>query len=273
MVGMAAVLAGSVRAPLTAILLLFELTRDYRIVLPLMAAVGLSAWLVERWRPAATQEANRQPLGLNVEKNTDPETLKRVTVSEVMCHQPLLLSSTVSVLEAGKRLMDYPAYTALVMDQTEQLLGIVTLNDIGRAITLGGEQPPMGLHPDALSEQTVGQICTTELLVAYENEPIVDAMTRMATRNLHQLPVVSRGNPQRVLGLLTREAIDLAKRMAATREAMQHYTSRLTALSETAAAELPLALPLRLKTENPGLSTREPELDHRLENKEFISRN
>jgi len=41
MVGMAAVLAASARAPLTAILLLFELTRDYRIVLPLMA-VGLS---------------------------------------------------------------------------------------------------------------------------------------------------------------------------------------------------------------------------------------
>ncbi|MDZ4878564.1 MAG: H(+)/Cl(-) exchange transporter ClcA [Chroococcidiopsis cubana SAG 39.79] len=48
MVGMAAVLAGSAKAPLTAILLLFELTRDYRIVLPLMAAVGLSVWLVER---------------------------------------------------------------------------------------------------------------------------------------------------------------------------------------------------------------------------------
>ena len=43
MVGMAAVLAGSARAPLTALLLLFELTRDIRIVLPLMAAAGLSA--------------------------------------------------------------------------------------------------------------------------------------------------------------------------------------------------------------------------------------
>ena len=44
MVGMAAVLAASVRAPLTSVLLLFELTHDYRIVLPLMAAVGLSNW-------------------------------------------------------------------------------------------------------------------------------------------------------------------------------------------------------------------------------------
>ncbi len=51
MVGMAAVLAGSVRAPLTSVMLLFEMTRDYRIILPLMAAVSISAWLVERFHP------------------------------------------------------------------------------------------------------------------------------------------------------------------------------------------------------------------------------
>eukprot|EP00871_Galdieria_phlegrea_P004581 jgi/Galph1/5123/GphlegSOOS_G3706.1 len=47
MVGMAAVLSGVFRAPLTSSLLLFELTRDYRIVLPLMASAGLSSWLVD----------------------------------------------------------------------------------------------------------------------------------------------------------------------------------------------------------------------------------
>jgi len=48
LVGMAAVLAGTVRAPLTSVLLLFEMTRDYRIVLPLMAAVGLCAWILDQ---------------------------------------------------------------------------------------------------------------------------------------------------------------------------------------------------------------------------------
>ena len=51
LVGMGAVLAGWCRIPLTATLLLFELTRDDRIILPLMAAVGLSAWAVERLSP------------------------------------------------------------------------------------------------------------------------------------------------------------------------------------------------------------------------------
>lgn len=65
MVGIAAVLAGTVRAPLTAILLLFEMTRDDRVVLPVMAAVGLCVWLRERipvapvYRPPAIWTLNR----------------------------------------------------------------------------------------------------------------------------------------------------------------------------------------------------------------------
>ncbi|MEN9219285.1 MAG: chloride channel protein [Thermostichales cyanobacterium SZTDM-1c_bins_54] len=68
MVGMAAVLAGTVRAPLTAILLLFEMTRDYRVVLPLMAAVGLCVWLRERipvppvYVPPTIWALNREPV-------------------------------------------------------------------------------------------------------------------------------------------------------------------------------------------------------------------
>src|SRR6476661_8741183 len=71
MVGMAAVLAGSARAPLTAILLMFELTRDYRIVLPLMAAVGLSVWLVELVNRRSTAHSlNLQQMGVDVAVNT-----------------------------------------------------------------------------------------------------------------------------------------------------------------------------------------------------------
>ncbi|HEY9749422.1 MAG TPA: chloride channel protein, partial [Allocoleopsis sp.] len=92
MVGMAAVLAGSVRAPLTAILLLFELTRDYRIVLPLMAAVGLSVWVVESLKPISTKGLNLQQMGVNVEPDQGQEALKQLTVAEAMQPSPLILS-------------------------------------------------------------------------------------------------------------------------------------------------------------------------------------
>ena len=76
MVGMAAVLAGSARAPLTAILLMFELTRDYRIVLPLMAAVGLSVWLVEFVNRRSTHSLNLQQMGVDVTVNVPPPPIE-----------------------------------------------------------------------------------------------------------------------------------------------------------------------------------------------------
>lgn len=76
MVGMAAVLAGSARAPLTSILLMFELTRDYRIVLPLMAAVGLSVWLVELVNRRSTHSLNLQQMGVDVTVNQPPAPIE-----------------------------------------------------------------------------------------------------------------------------------------------------------------------------------------------------
>jgi CBS domain-containing protein len=226
MVGMAAVLAGSARAPLTAILLLFELTRDYRIVLPLMAAVGLSVWLVERFKPASPQPSNLEKLGLNLEKNPDPEVLKRITVAEAMERSPLKLLNTLSILEAGKILVSSRVHTGLVIDQADSLMGIVTLNDIGRAIATIEENTSISTAPNSLAEMQVNSICTQAVLCTYEDETLAEASARMATRGLHQLPVVAHENPQQVLGLLTKESIDLASSTSATRAALQHYCSK-----------------------------------------------
>lgn len=66
-VGMAATLAGVCQVPLTSVLLLFELTRDYRIILPLMAAVGLSSWIAStaNKKPKKISEGSSNPPSLN----------------------------------------------------------------------------------------------------------------------------------------------------------------------------------------------------------------
>eukprot|EP00793_Prasinoderma_coloniale_P001067 PRCOL_00006058-RA len=88
LVGMGAVLAGWCRIPLTATLLLFELTRDDRIILPLMVAVGISAWAVEALLPsrksasapagvamASALGAAASPAGASVDSDPDAESL------------------------------------------------------------------------------------------------------------------------------------------------------------------------------------------------------
>jgi H+/Cl- antiporter ClcA len=133
MVGMAAVLAGSARAPLTALLLLFELTHDIRIVLPLMAAAGLSAALVERWQgltdpgllgPDLVEEERRRNLaGVPVAEAFEPEA-------------PLVLAADLSAREALARLVEAHGHCALVAEGP-WAIGLVTLQDLQRAIATG----------------------------------------------------------------------------------------------------------------------------------------
>jgi H+/Cl- antiporter ClcA len=221
MVGMAAVLAASVRAPLTAILLLFELTRDYRIVLPLMAAVGLSIWMVEHLQPP-------QPIVIDntVEQKPSVELpsltgLMALTVADAMRGAPLQVAGTLPLIEVGQTLMAHRCHSALVMNDEQQLLGIITLQDVNRLLARAKSE----LSSDLL-HQPVQHLCTTEVLFAYSDEPLPDAITRMATRGLQQLPVIDRDRPQSILGLLTQNDIDLAQSLAVTHDALHPHLER-----------------------------------------------
>ncbi|GJD21637.1 Cl- channel, voltage-gated family protein [Rivularia sp. IAM M-261] len=224
MVGMAAVLAASVRAPLTSILLLFELTRDYRIVLPLMAAVGLSFWLVEQMLPNENSNSNLQRIGLSELKDEQAEMLQEILVIDAMYANPKKLPSTMKVLEAALSMWHARTHSALVIDEQEQLLGIVTLEDINR--TLANYQKNSDLATQIqhnLSNLSLKEISTTDILYAYSDEPLTEALDRMALRGLHQLPVVARNNHEQILGLLEREQVALTCNLAATRKALSHY--------------------------------------------------
>ncbi|MDX2244860.1 MAG: chloride channel protein [Leptolyngbyaceae cyanobacterium bins.302] len=222
MVGMAAVLAASVRAPLTAILLLFELTRDYRIILPLMAAVGLSVWLIERLKPITRNIPAVQPTELKGEPNQDQEILHQLLVKEAMQPEFTSVSGALSVIEGGLLLTRQHLRSALVFDATNTLTGIVTLQDINRAVSvLDGDSSLLRITGDALDQLTVADICTVELLVVYEDDSLAEAKTRMATRGLHQLPVMSREHSGKVVGILDQESIALTLSLAITKQALQ----------------------------------------------------
>ncbi|MCV3213271.1 chloride channel protein [Plectonema radiosum NIES-515] len=223
MVGMAAVLAASVRAPLTSILLLFELTRDYRIVLPLMAAVGLSFWLVERMKPTFNSNSNLQQIGLAELKDEKVEILSSIFVEDAMLSCPKKLPATMKVLEAALEMTRDRHMSALVIDEAERLVGILSLENINSALSVW-EYPNFQTEIQAqISNQSLMEICSTELVYAYWNEPLSEALDRMSVRGLQQLPVVARDNHERILGLLQKDQIALTCNLAVTRKAIHHY--------------------------------------------------
>ena len=210
-VGMAAVLAGSVKAPLTAIALLFELTQNYLIILPLMVAVGVCVWVVGLIQHSQdTQGLNLQQMGMNLAKQDDEEALQQASVAEMMSTDYLALPDSLPVIEAGREMLARKCHTALVVDEAQQLVGIVSIADIKRNIT---------------EQQLLKNICTTEILYTYPEEPIIEARERMGARGLYLLPVVNQNNSRQIVGTITKEHIELAQDLISTRIALQPYLS------------------------------------------------
>jgi H+/Cl- antiporter ClcA len=224
MVGMAAVLAGTVRSPLTAILLLFELTRDYRIILPLMAAVGISVLLVEWIKSKRSDRLNLRQMGLNLEVDQTQLLLEQLPVTTVLEPKPLTLLETLPLTEAAEALLSHACHSALVVTATGQLVGIFTLQDLNRAIQTQARDDA-GLKP--ATQLTLGHVCTRDLLFVYSHETLVEAAKRLQARGLHQLPVLDQHAPHAVLGLLSAEDIALACKLGLSRQlwAEHNHTS------------------------------------------------
>jgi H+/Cl- antiporter ClcA/CBS domain-containing protein len=218
MVGMAAVLAGSARAPLTSILLLFELTRNYLIILPLMASVGVSVWLVERAQSLPMLDKLALPqMGIGLQKTDNRDLLKDVQVEDFMQKEYLALPATMTLPNAGRAMLQSKSYTALVLNDTKQLVGILSLTDIKRHLLQSPDQ-------QTSAQQTLEKICTTEVLYAYTHEAVLHAIERMDTRGIHTLPVVAEDNPRQILGLLERSQADLAADWVRVQSLLQEDT-------------------------------------------------
>jgi H+/Cl- antiporter ClcA len=219
LVGMAAVLAGTVRAPLTSVLLLFEMTRDYRIVLPLMAAVGLCAWVLDQIDTTKADRMIMQWSGLPA----DIEVLEKIKIAEVMTLNPASVKYSMPLLQAAQFITSGYHHSALVFDDINHLQGILTTQDIKRILSAPAIDSP-------LEEMTVENICTREVLCTFADESLAEALKRMATRDLRQMPVVDRHQPKRVIGMVDRLAITTAYNTALTKRAI---AARITATKLT----------------------------------------
>ncbi|MBR8830892.1 MAG: Voltage-gated ClC-type chloride channel ClcB [Chroococcopsis gigantea SAG 12.99] len=210
MVGLAAVLAGSVKAPLTAILMLFELTGNYQVILPVMIAVGICIWVSEGIKSNGSLDSlDLQQMGIGVEKPHDLDVMQKITVSSVMEANYLSLPLALSARSATRKILDSQQHFALVMDDREQIHGIITMGDLKRHL------------PDLDDANlTLADICTKEVLYTSESQSLAEALKQMNARGLSFLPVIAADHHRRVVGVLSKHGIDLARELAEVESAL-----------------------------------------------------
>lgn len=213
LVGMAAFFSGATHAPMTAILILFEMTNNYQLILPLMLATVLSTILSRILSKDSIYTLKLTRRGIQLSNTQDIDVMQGVSVGEVMTTNFEIVSMDLSLKDLAELFEKTHRHGFPVLNNESKLLGIVSIGDLERAIQSGG-----------FGNRIVSDIATTQgLLVAYPDEPMWKALYRLSSHNIGRLPVVESEGSRNMVGLIRRQDVIKAYDRAITKKAnMQH---------------------------------------------------
>ncbi|MEZ4677605.1 MAG: chloride channel protein [Caldilineaceae bacterium] len=218
-VGMAAVFSGAARAPITAILIVFEMSNDYKLILPLMLATVLATLLAELMFSESIYTLKLRLKGISWQRGRDVDVLQSLTVDEVMVAKMDTVRTDATLVAVSDLFAETHSHGFPVLDENGKLWGIVTVSDLDRVVA--DEMPRSTPVADFATPRS-------RLLTATPDESVSEALTRMGTRGIGRLPVVAQDDPTQLVGWIRRDDIIRAYNMAITRRAeLQHRAKRM----------------------------------------------
>jgi H+/Cl- antiporter ClcA/CBS domain-containing protein len=201
LVSMAAIMGGTMRAPLTAMVFALELTHDLNalpaLLVSCVAAQAVTVLLLKR--SILTEKIARR--GHHIIREYSIDHFELLRVGEVMEQNVPTVPAAVKISEFTKMIASGESPLArrqatLIVDEKQQLAGIITRGDLVRALE---ENEDAGM--------TMLDAGKRDVLVTYPDEILHDAIVSMLQNKIGRLPVVSRENPKQILGYLGRAAI------------------------------------------------------------------
>lgn len=192
-VGMAATFAAVARAPLTSIIIVFELTQDYGLVLPLMLATSLATVIADRLHPATGYTLPLVNRGVHLPSTEDIDLLDTVTVGQVMTLPGTTLTPDIST-EHAEMVLDESHHHGVPVVSEDRLVGILTFSDIARD---GGPR----------EDRSVRDVMTPRPITVFPGMPVSAALARMAALDIGRLPVVADEDPLKFVGMFRRSSV------------------------------------------------------------------
>jgi CIC family chloride channel protein len=201
LVGMGAVFAGIVRAPLTSVFMIFELTQDYQIILPLMVANLLSFYLSKRFQKLPLYHALLEQDDVHLPPATGRPAAESRTAADVMTADFEMLPGDTAIVDAAA--MEGAGDSVHLVGDGREFLGIVDFEELRGAISAGR------------GAESIRSLAVSTPVHAHPDHPIDILVERLAHSN-GVLPIVSRADAKVVVGIVTVERIMRALRGAST---------------------------------------------------------
>lgn len=193
MVGMAAVFAGAAHAPISSILILFEMTNDYLIILPLMLACIVATLAASVAHPDSIYTLKIRRKGVELAEGRERHLLERTPVARATLPDIRTVRAPISLEQAREAMQETGTDRLVVVEDGDRLVGILRAERLGETDDRGAEDPV-----DDLIE---------EYPVVTPEECLDEALRKLAPRGLPLIPVVSDVGSRRVVGLATRDSL------------------------------------------------------------------
>ncbi len=197
-VGLGAFLAATTHAPLTAIFLLFEMTGDYLIIIPIMLASIIGTVVAARLNEDSIDTVDFTREGIDIHEGRETAVMKSIKVGRIITEDVDLISENANadqllqIFSMAKDSFYFP-----VIDDTGKMTGIVSLQDVKTV-----------LHDEDLRRHaTVGSVCARNIVFLTPDDNLYTAMTLFDRRGFDEIPVVESPEAKWVVGMLKRRDV------------------------------------------------------------------
>ena len=230
LVGMGAVAAGAMHAPITAIIIIFELTNDYRIILPLMISCIISVLITSRLKKDSIYSLKLSRRGINLFQGQEINVLHSLKVSQVVKTD----YERVYIDTPFRKLMDLtvrsPHPNFFVVDRKNHLLGVISIHDIRKFI----------YERDSLENILVAHDLLTPVYHYFTPDDRLDiVMKSFGEINIDQLPVVDTKNVKHLIGTVSKnDVIDIYNRQVFKRDMVTSASGYISSTQKFKQVEL-----------------------------------
>jgi CIC family chloride channel protein len=193
LLGMGGLLAGVTRAPLLAIIMIFELTQNTAVLMPMMAVSVLAVLSARALQKESLYIQNLRSAGIVWEKTPEATALSSLHVSDVMRDDVKLVPRDMPLADIVNAFLHSRSLYLYVGDEEGRLMGVVDLHDIKESL------------PDRnISSLVIAADLVAEIPFVTPSEPLTSVNEKLWFRDLGQLPVVDSPENRRFLGIVTR---------------------------------------------------------------------
>jgi CIC family chloride channel protein len=191
LVAMGGVVAAATHGPIAAILIIFEMSGDYKIMLPLMITCIISTVLAMKMREESIYTLKLKLRGINIFGGRELNVLKNLKVQDVFRESVEIIKESDTFPNIVEKMSSSQHSYFYVVDKSNKILGSVSLNEIRRTI----------LDYDNLKNLLIARdIMNPKVISVHPDENLDEVMKTFGHYNLDELPVVTKSNGNEILG-------------------------------------------------------------------------